>query len=567
MGTNIDACDIFSAITPSYRTYARDWATLERACKLIETACAGLEYPKGRSYVRYCAEFADCLARFRISVEAIACGLLYRAVLDSTIKMENVRSLVGLSGQSLCDDLISVSRLDWSPFDQSNRSPQYIERQAVLRRMYLFAVGEVDETQAESQAADQSEWLHRRRQHMDNLVKMILHSVEDFRALSVKLIERALLGSMLPSRGLPYMSSSDLRSYALINLHVYGGVADRLGLWNIKSELEDGAFKLLNPLEYHNIAEQLAEQRAAREQAIAEVVKVVAEYLKQRDFEVTVTGRAKHIYSIFMKMQAKSLRFDQVNDLLGIRVITNNSEACYAVAGVLQAKWPPAEDFYDGRSMRDWIAHPKENQYRSLHTTLNIEGRLVELQIRTPEMDELAKYGASSVHWVYKREKAYREGKQARVVSEKERRWNAELIGVRRQVAQDDLVQADGGMASSSDRARLSGEIFVITPKGDIVALPQRSTALDFAYRIHTEVGHRYSGAKIGGRLAKLDEDLKNGDVVDLLPPRGRGVPSKEWLNIRRDEFGNPQYIYARNPQTRRKIRHGLRKAGIWPEK
>ena len=251
-------------------------------------------------------------------------------------------------------------------------------------------------------------------------------------------------------------------------------------------------------------------------------------------------------------MDAKQLTFDEINDLLGIRIIVDTSEDCYNVQSILHEYWPPITAFYDGNAGRDWIANPKLNLYQSLHTTILIENRAVEIQIRTQTMHTIAEYGVAAaqdaVHWRYKESKAYRKGKTL---------GDAEAKDRGRQLAELRMILAkEQNSYVSTLKDLMKDWIFVITPQGHIIDLPAGSTPLDFAYRIHTELGHRCIGARVGDQYVRLDYELKNGDVVEIIASRAGKGPSSKWLSISRDEENKDKYMYARTHQARDKIRH-----------
>lgn len=276
--------------------------------------------------------------------------------------------------------------------------------------------------------------------------------------------------------------------------------------------------------------------------------------LDEYDIQVEICGRAKHIYGIYKKMEAKHLTFDDINDLLGVRILVGTKENCYDVQEVLHGYWPPITSFYGGEAGRDWIASPKENQYQSLHTTILIQEKMVEVQIRTHEMHEVAEYGAAAEHWRYKEDKAYRKGRISRVAKEQDQTWSTRIAEIR---------NGSEHTHKPTNTKPLKKWVYIITPEGHVIDLPADATTLDFAYRIHTELGHRYTGAKVDGRIVRLGYQLKNGEIVELITSRARAGPNPDWLAISKDENGKRSYLFARTRQARSKINNWLNKHKI----
>ena len=315
-------------------------------------------------------------------------------------------------------------------------------------------------------------------------------------------------------------------------------------MWKLKSGLEDMSFRLLDPGKYRTIVEYLSAKKQERESYIEHIKPVLKNELEAYGIEVQIFGRAEHIYSIYKKMQAKQLAFDKINDLLGVRIIVDKEEDCYNVQSILHEYWQPLTEAYDGKAGRDWIANPKDNLYQSLHTTILIEDKAVEVQIRTRKMHEIAEYGVTAlkeaVHWRYKESKTYSKAKTPRAASEKQRsKQLAELRKILTSEQETEVSKDEQEAIISMLRGLLEDRIFVITPDGHVIDLPAHATPLDFAYRIHTDLGHRYTGAKVGDHLVRLDYELKNGDIIELITSRARKGPSPEWLSISKDEEGD----------------------------
>ena len=317
-------------------------------------------------------------------------------------------------------------------------------------------------------------------------------------------------------------------------MHIYAPLAHRLGIWQIKSELEDLAFKYLEPEQYRDIAEQLAARRQVRERYINETMKTLAQELEKAGVRAELSGRAKHLWSIAQKMQRKSVGFDEVYDVLAIRVMVADVPACYAALGVVHTLWPPIPGQFD-----DYIAVPKANLYQSLHTAvMGPAGQPLEIQVRTQEMHALAEYGIAA-HWRYK------EGGKA----DRDRDYESKLAWVRQLLEwQHDVTDAQEFVESLKVDV-FQDEVFVFTPKGEVKALTAGATPIDFAYRIHTDVGHRTIGAKVNGRIVPLDHRLQSGDIVEIVTSKAARGPSRDWIGM------------VRTPGAREKIRQWFKRS------
>lgn len=338
----------------------------------------------------------------------------------------------------------------------------------------------------------------------DKLRKLILAVIRDARVLVIKLVMR--LQELRSARD---ADAARQQALALTTREIYAPLANRLGIWQLKWELEDCAFRYLEPEHYRTIAAQLRERRSQRETFIAEVIASLGRALAAAGIHAEVAGRPKHIYSIWRKMQRKHLAFDQLYDLNAVRVLVNSVTECYAALGVAHGLWRHIPREFD-----DYIATPKDNLYRSLHTAvLGPGGRAVEIQIRTHEMHQQAELGVAA-HWRYKEGMRFDAGLEARLG------WMRQLL-------------APGSDADFIDRlhAELVEErVYVLTPKGEVLDLPRGATPLDFAYHVHTSIGHRCRGARVNGRLVPLSQALESGDQVEVVTARD-GEPSRDWLN------------------------------------
>jgi GTP pyrophosphokinase len=346
----------------------------------------------------------------------------------------------------------------------------------------------------------------------ENLRKMFLAMAQDLRVVIIKLADR--LHNM---RTLWALKPDDQRRIARETMEIYAPLAARLGIWEIKWQLEDLSFRYLQPEEYKFTAELIDAKRGARETYVAQAIEVLREELRKQGIEAEIQGRAKHIYSIHRKMEkyagdGKSV--DEIYDLLAVRVLVDTVTDCYTALGVVHGMWRPLPGSFD-----DYIANPKESMYQSLHTTvMALNAQPLEVQIKTYEMHRSAEYGIAA-HWRYK------EGSKRDSRYEERLAWLRQLLDWQREIAQpEEMVEA-----VKTDI--FQDQVFVFTPKGQIKDLPTGSTPLDFAYRIHTDLGHKCVGAKVNGRLVSLNYQLKNGEVVEVVTSKSSKGPSRDWMN------------------------------------
>ncbi|GAA5002057.1 GTP pyrophosphokinase [Actinopolymorpha pittospori] len=366
----------------------------------------------------------------------------------------------------------------------------------------------------------------------ETIRKMVIAMAKDIRVLVIKLADR--LHNM---RTLRYVKQATQERTARETLEIYASLAHRLGMNTLKWEIEDLAFATLHPKLYDEIVRLVAERAPSRDEYLAKVIDRVQSDLRDAKVKATVTGRPKHYYSIYQKMIVRGREFGDIYDLVGIRVLTDSVRDCYAALGVIHARWNPVP----GR-FKDYIAMPKFNMYQSLHTSvMGPEGKPVELQLRTFSMHRRAEYGVAA-HWKYKEDpNAGRE--TDRGGGPNDMAWLRQLLDWQRETE-------DPGEFLESLRFEInSTQVYVFTPRGDVIALPAGSTPVDFAYAIHTEVGHRCIGARVNGRLVPLESQLENGDLVEVFTSKADGAaPSRDWLT------------FVRSPRARNKIRHWFTK-------
>jgi len=367
---------------------------------------------------------------------------------------------------------------------------------------------------------------------MENLRKMLVAMAEDLRVVFIKLADR--LHNM---RTLDALPPEKQRSIAQETLEIYAPLAHRLGIWELKWQLEDLSFRYLEPVKYRQIVSLIAARRAQRESFIAKVIEILKEEFEQAGLNAEISGRPKHIYSIYQKMEnyaSLGKHFDDIHDLLALRVLVSTMPDCYRALGVVHSLWRPLPEGFN-----DFIANPKPNGYQSLHTVVMCRTTPLEVQIRTREMHHVAEYGVAS-HWRYK------EGMKADVHFEEKIGWLRQLIDWHRE-----LSGAEEFLESVKTDIFID-QVFVYTPKGEIKDLPKGSTPLDFAYRVHTELGHCCTGANVNGRLVPLNYQLKNGDVIKIITGKRAKGPSRDWLS--------PHLGYVKTSHARQKIRQWLKK-------
>ena len=510
---------------PDYYSPA-DRDLITRAYKTAEEAHREQQRASGEPYINHCVAVAAILADLRVPPNVVAAGLLHDTVEDTTITLEDIQESFGKEIASLVDGVTKLTHLP-----RVSRGDQNIEhvRQETLeeeeRKEIAARRGLPD---PDTEAANRE---RKRRSDLasETLRKTFLAMGEDIRVVLIKLADR--LHNM---RTLGYVPEHKRRRVARQTLDIFAPLASRLGIWQIKWELEDLAFRHTYPDTYKEIAKNLAERRSERESQVEYIVKNLENLLSQNNIKGQVTGRPKHIYSIYKKMRNKGLAFNSIRDVRAVRIIVDSIPTCYSVLGLIHTKWRPLPGEFD-----DYIAAPKDNFYQSLHTAvLYDDKKTLEVQIRTREMHENAEYGIAA-HWRYKEGTNRDENYERRII------WLRQLMEWMQEV--DDASEFVDSMKTDV----FSDRVYVFTPNGDIIDLPAGSTPIDFAYHVHTEVGHRCRGAKINEKLVSLDYVLKTGDQVEILTAK-RGGPSRDWLN--------PNLKLVNTNRARSKIKYWFRK-------
>jgi len=458
---------------------------IRRAYALAEEAHAGQYRASGELYVMHPLATALILAEMRLDPVTIAAALLHDVPEDTAVSLERIQKEFGPEVTQLVNGVTKLSAIEW---------------------------GSLEQGEAES------------------LRKMFLAMAEDVRVVLIKLADR--LHNM---RTLDALLPASRKRVASETLEIFAPLANRLGIWNIKSELEDLAFKHLEPDKYQELAALVAEQGPAREAYVQQVVAVLQTKLREEGLRAHISGRPKHIYSIYKKMQEKGRDFGQIYDVRAVRIIVDDTADCYATLGIVHSLWRPIPGEID-----DYIATPKDNNYQSLHTAvIGPEGKPLEVQIRTWEMHYVAEYGIAT-HWRYK------EGlRRQKDIVENRLAWLRQLLEWRKDVA--DAQE----FVDSLKTDIFPDQVYVFTPKWKVIDLPAGATPIDFAYAIHTEIGDRCRGAKVHGRLVSLDYRLRNGDQIEIITAKSGG-PSLDWLN--------PNLGYVKTSRAREKIRQWFRR-------
>jgi len=459
---------------------------VQRAFKKAEKAHEGQKRISGEPYINHCLAVASILIELGMPADVIAAGLMHDTVEDTDVTLDDIRQDFGETVANLVDGVTKLTHL-----------PR------------VSRAGEDFQTEDQTNNID-LETNTRNRKHeltIETLRKTFLAMGEDVRVILIKLADR--LHNM---RTLGFFPEKKRKRIAQETLDIFAPLANRLGIWQIKWELEDLAFRYAQPEKYKEIAEQLSERRENRESQVDNIVKNLTHLLAENNIKGDISGRPKHIYSIYKKMVEKGKPFELVRDIRAVRIIVADVPACYATLGIIHTHWRPIPNEFD-----DYIAAPKDNFYQSLHTVVIYDdGKPVEVQIRTKEMDESAEFGIAA-HWRYK------EGGQPAKYDERIN-WLRKMMEWRTDV--DDAQEFVDGMKTDVFKDR----VYVFTPRGDIIDLPAGSTPIDFAYHVHTDVGNHCRGAKVNGKLVPLDHELNTGDQVEILASKVGG-PSRDWLN------------------------------------
>ena len=485
--------DLLKILPDNYSVVDRD--LIKNAYTLAEEAHRGQLRASGEPYITHCVAVAYILAELKVPPVIIAAALLHDTVEDTSVTLDDLRNKFGDEIASLVDGVTKLTNLPRVSRGGKREEEGKLPLEVHSEEEQLI-MGEALEKSRKKDLATET------------LRKTLMAMGDDVRVVMIKLADR--LHNM---RTLSYIPESKRYRIAKETMDIFAPLANRLGIWQIKWELEDLAFRYTQPEEYKAIAEKLSDRRVNREAEVNKIITELEKVLSEGGIKAEISGRPKHIYSIYQKMVQKDKSFEMVRDLRGVRLIVQDIPSCYAALGIIHTHWRPIPNEFD-----DYIAAPKDNFYQSIHTSVIYnDGKPLEVQIRTEAMHHSAEYGIAA-HWLYKEKGNQDDHYQQRVT------WLRKLMEWRQDV--DDAQEFVDGVKSDvfEDRA------YVFTPRGDIIDLPIGSTPIDFAYAVHTEVGNRCRGAKINGKLVPLDYKLKTGDQVEILTAK-RGGPSRDWLN------------------------------------
>ena len=442
-----------------------DLGQLRGAFELAEQAHRGQSRVTGEPYITHPLAAAQILADIGIDPVAVTAAILHDVPEDTDYTLADVEERFGAEVAQLVDGVTKLSK---------------------------FSTHSHEEQQAE------------------NIRKMFLAMADDIRVVLIKLADR--LHNMRTLYALPADKQTRI---ARQTLEIYAPLAERLGIWSVKWELEDLAFKTLEPEAYRELSRMLDTRRKGREAFVHRAIEALRPELLAAGIEAELSGRPKHLYTIWKKMQRKGAEIGEIYDVYAIRILVDEVKDCYAALGVVHSMWRPIPGQFD-----DYIAVPKPNLYQSLHTAvIALEGQPLEIQIRTHSMHQVSEVGIAA-HWRYK------EGSRA------DREYDAKLAWLRQVMDWQRDVSDATEFVEGVKLDVFQDQVFVFTPKGEVKDLPAGATPLDFAYRIHTDVGHRCIGAKINNRLVPLDYKLKNGDIVEIVTTKGEHGPSRDWMNV-----------------------------------
>ncbi len=481
--------------TLSQRFTAAEIETIHLACEFVTPLYAGQVEVTGTPLMQHALGAASILVSMNMDFETISAAILHAVPQFMDTWMETLTTRFGLNIAKLVE---GISRME--------------------------QIQEFSEMHVQ-QSLEQEKKKGDNIQQIEGLRKMLLAMVEDIRVVLIKLAERAQTMRCLASA-----TEDQQKLIARETQGLFAPLANRLGVWQIKWELEDLSLRYLEPDLYKKVAKLLDERRVDREQYITDVLTQLEQVLDSAGIKAEVTGRPKHIYSIINKMKRKQVEFTELYDVRAVRILVDDVKDCYSTLGLIHNLWQPIPSEFD-----DYISHPKSNDYRSLHTAvIGPKGLALEVQIRTYEMHQHAELGVAA-HWRYK------EGGKS------DARFDEKIAWLRKILEWKEEVTDSGDMMEQFKNELFQDQVYVLTPQGKVIDLPKGATPIDFAYLLHTDLGHRTRGAKVDGHMVPLNYKLQNGQRVEILSTK-QGAPSRDWLN--------PSLGYLQSPRARAKVRH-----------
>lgn len=472
--------------------YLREINLIQRAIELAEISSKGLTTFYGQPCIEQGLEMAEILLEMNLDQDAIAASIITSTLKHTSISHETIKEQLGKSVATLLTGVMQMNVLSNLQTAKKSR----------------------DKTQ------------------VDRLRKLFFAMVSDIRVVLIKLAEQTCI-----MRGIKNINPTERKRIAQETIDIYAPLANRLGIGQLKWELEDSAFHYTNSEAYKTIANFLSERRIDREQRIHDTIEMLREHLAKANITAQITGRAKHIYSIYLKMQRKHLDYKHIYDYSAIRILVPKLEDCYTTLSLVHHLFEHIPEEFD-----DYINNPKPNGYRSIHTAvIGPDEKNLEIQIRTIEMHDEAEHGVAA-HWIYKENNAQQSGYEAKIT------YLRQLLAWHKEMAQDNFAQ------DKNIEMALEDTVYVFTPNDEIIDLPLGSTPLDFAYHIHSEIGHGCRGAKIKGHIVPLTYQLRTGDQVEIITTP-HGTPSRDWLN---KEFG-----YLKTARARAKVAHWFKQQDV----
>ncbi|MDO5095746.1 MAG: bifunctional (p)ppGpp synthetase/guanosine-3',5'-bis(diphosphate) 3'-pyrophosphohydrolase [Peptostreptococcaceae bacterium] len=444
-----------------------DMKTVVKAFNYAAKAHENQYRKSGEKYITHPIEVAKILAELELDVETISAGLLHDVIEDTEISYEDIVHEFGKEIADLTDGVTKLGKI---------------------------AYRSKEETQAE------------------NMRKMFLAMGKDIRVVLIKLADR--LHNM---RTLKHMRPEKAKDISMETIEIYAPIANRLGISKVKLELEDIALRYIDPDSYYDLVDKIAQKKVERDEYINSVINQIHDKLEESQINADVTGRAKHFYSIYRKMKNQNKEFDEIFDLMAVRVLVDSVKDCYSVLGLVHSMWRPIIS-----RMKDYIANPKPNMYQSLHTTvIGPDGEPLEIQMRTWDMHKTAEFGIAA-HWKYK------EGK----INTNESDLESKLAWLRQMMEWQKEISDPQEFMQSLKMDLFANEVYVFTPRSEVIELPAGAVPLDFAYKVHSEVGNKAVGAKVNGRIVPQTYKLQTGDIVEILTSSNSNGPSRDWLNI-----------------------------------